>query len=108
MNYKILKRFLFFLLIIFHGVFLPWQINVLLISVFAFHFSMPLELIFAGFSFDSLIYNAPPSLFTSGFLGIIICSEILKYVIDRESLFGRFVIFFLNLAVFGGVYLIIY
>lgn len=107
MNYKILKRFLFFLLIIFHAVFLPWQISVFLVSVFAFYFSMPLELILAGFSLDSLAYTAPPALFTLGFLGIIICSEILKYLIDRESLFGRFIIFFLNLAVFGGVYLII-
>lgn len=104
MNYKILKRFLFFLLIIFHEMFMPWQVSVLLVSVFAFYFSVSLELILAGFFLDSLIYTAPPALFTLGFLGIIICSEILKYFIDRDALTGKIITISSNILIFVLIY----
>lgn len=103
-----MKRFLFFFAIVSGGVFFPLFFTVFLSSVFAFYFFLPIELIFLGMFLDSLTAVSAPSVFTLGFLGIIICAEFLKTLMERETWFGAALIIFFELIIFLIIYYVIF
>jgi len=101
-----MKRFLLFFALAAGAVFFPLFLTVFLSSLFVFYFFLPVEIIFLGMFLDTLTKVSAPSVFTLGFLAIIICAEFLKTLIERETWFGSIIIIFFELIVFLIVYFV--
>ena len=101
-----MKRFLFFLILFFSAVFLPWQIIAFFASIFTVYFLFPFEIILLGFSLDALTGIYAPAVFTLGFFAMAISSEIFKMVIERESYFGKGIMVLGEIMIFMIVYFV--
>lgn len=102
-----MKRVLIFLGLFFCGVFVPWQATTILVALYAAYFLFSAELAFYGLFLDGAFVDRVPSLFTLGFLAIIISSEFLKSFIKAEGCFGKAVVAAVSLAFFAAVYFLI-
>lgn len=101
-----MKRILFFIILLIFSVFIHPVVSVIFAALFAARFILPFEIILLGLFLDSLIFIAPPNIFTLGFLAMFIFSEFLKIIIERESYFGKGVIFAGEIFSFGIIYLL--
>lgn len=99
-------RLLIFTILFIFSIFIHPVVIMVFTALFAMRFALPFEIILLGLFLDSLIFIAPPNIFTLGFLGMFIFSEILKSIIERESYFGKGVIFAGEIFMFGIMYLL--
>jgi len=97
---KSAKRFLFFVFIFVSGIFFHWSVTAIFAGLFAVFYYFPIELVALGVFLDSLFFASAPNLFVFGFLAIAASSEFLKNIIERQSWFGKCVIFMGETAVF--------